>query len=231
MYLLQGVGCICLIAYVFYRSYIAVFFLLPLLYFFWKGKKKERIKNQKQKLRLEFREMMNSLIAGLEAGYSVENAFLRSEGDLVMLFGSRSFMVNELGYMKKALRNNRNLEDVLENFALRSHIKDIEDFAQVFRIAKRSGGDLPQIMKSSADMIAEKMEVQRKIDTIISAKKLEQSIMNVVPFAIILYVDFSSPGFFESLYHNVTGILIMTALLAVYLFAYYLAGKIISIKI
>lgn len=230
-YTAEGIGIAALISYVFYRSIAAFFPLLGILYFYLKEKKKDCVLRQKQKLRQEFKETMGSLIAGLQAGYSVENAFMRSYADMVMLFGSKSLMAKELLQIKKKLHNNQNLEDILTDFAKRSGLKDIEDFAEVFRIAKRSGGDLPGMMRSTADLIFDKMEVERKIETLVSAKKYEQSIMNMVPFGIILYIDFSSPGFFDSLYHNVTGIIIMTVLLGVYIAAFFLAKKIISIPV
>ena len=130
--------------------------------------------------------------------------------------------------MTRELRNNRNLEDLLSEFAVRTQVADIRDFAQVFHIAKRSGGNLPGILKNTADIISDKIEVKREITTMISAKRLEQSIMNVVPFAIILYINFTSPGFFDPLYHNFLGIVIMSVLLAVYMAALFLADRIIQ---
>ena len=63
----------------------------------------------------------------------------------------------------------------------------------------------------------------------ISAKKMEQTIMDLVPFGIILYIDATTPGFFDSLYHNAAGMALMTALMAVYLAAYLMAEKILDI--
>ena len=117
---------------------------------------------------------------------------------------------------------------MLLDFAKRSHINDIYDFVEVFAIAKRRGGDFGKIIKNTADIISDKIEVKREITTMISAKRLEQSIMNVVPFAIILYINFTSPGFFDPLYHNFLGIVIMSVLLAVYMAALFLADRIIQ---
>ena len=89
---------------------------------------------------------------------------------------------------------------------------------------------MPSIIRSSVDVIRMKMEVKKKIETMISAKKMEQNIMNVVPFAILIYINATSPGFFDCLYHNPAGILIMTVLFAIYLVAYFLAQKIIQIE-
>ena len=66
---------------------------------------------------------------------------------------------------------------------------------------------------------------------LVAAKKYEQQIMNLVPMGIILYIRVSNPGYFDSLYHNLAGVLIMTAALALYLAAYLLSEKILEITL
>jgi len=148
-----------------------------------------------------------------------------------MIFGHDSMISMETGYMIKGLKNNQNIEELLTNFGERSHVQDIKDFSEIFKIAKRSGGDMPSMIRHTCDIISDKMDVQRRISTIIASKKMEQSIMNFVPFGIVLYIDASSPGFFNSLYHNPSGIVIMTIVMTVYLAAYYMSEKITDIKI
>lgn len=227
----MGVGIAALIAYVFYRSVIAFIFVSPVAIYYMKVKQRELRDKRYLVLSIQFKELMNALIASLQAGYSIENSFVHSYNDMSLLFGKGSYISREVGIIIKGMRNNSNVEDLLLDFGIRSHIDDIKDFAEIFRIAKRSGGNLTEIIQQTADVIGEKMDVRRKLSTIISAKKMEQSIMNVIPFGIILYIDWSSPGFFDALYHNLTGILIMTALLGIYGLAYVLAGRIIDIKV
>lgn len=227
---LQWLGLSGLFAYMFYRSLLAFLILICAFPFFLKMKKKEFVRKRKEQLSLQFGEMLTALISSLQAGYSIENAIFQSYEDIRMMFGEKSMMAKELIYIKQSLHNNKNLEDVLLDFANRSHISDIKDFAEVFYVAKRSGGNMPSIIRSSVDVIRMKMEVKKKIETMISAKKMEQNIMNVVPFAILIYINATSPGFFDCLYHNPAGILIMTVLFAIYLVAYFLAQKIIQIE-
>ena len=238
------------ISYVFYRSAVALIFLLPLIFPFFDYKRKKCITERKQKLTLQFREMMHSVIAGLQAGYSVEHAFEHSYDDLVLLYGKNELMPKEAENIKRGLRNNRNLEDllagmyackyVIENriplekllseFASRWQIEEISEFAEVFAIARRSGGNLPGILDDTAQTISNKIDVKRDIATIVAAKKMEQRIMDVVPVGIILYIDATSPGFFEPLYHNLTGEVLMTAMLAIYITAFLIGEKILEIS-
>lgn len=231
-YGLQGVGIAALVSYVFYRSVIVFLLLLiPGLIFLFRQKKKDLLRKRKEELNLQFKEMMHAVIAGLQAGYSIENAFIHAYQDICLLYGKQSMMAKELYHLTLELRNNRNIEDILSDFAARCQVADIRDFAEVFHIAKKSGGNLVGILKNTADVISDKIEVKREITTMISAKRLEQGIMDIVPFAIILYIDVSSPGFFDGMYHNLVGMIIMTILLAVYIAAYLIAEKIIHIDL
>ena len=67
--------------------------------------------------------------------------------------------------------------------------------------------------------------------SICAGKKMEQIIMKYMPFAIMLYMSITSPGFFDVLYHNAMGVLIMTGCLILYVVACFIADKILKIEI
>lgn len=104
------------------------------------------------------------------------------------------------------------LELLLADLGIRSGEPDIEDFAEVFSIAKRSGGNLNDIIRRSAAVTGEKIEVKQEIQTLLSSRRYEQKIMNMVPFLIMAYLQLTSRGFFDCLYFNAAGILIMDRL-------------------
>ena len=87
------------------------------------------------------------------------------------------------------------------------------------------------IIRRSAAVTGDKIEVKREMNTLLSSKKYEQKIMNLVPFLIVAYLQITSKGFFDVLYGNPVGIAIMTACLAVYLAAFLLSGKIVDIEV
>ena len=124
-----------------------------------------------------------------------------------------------------------NIEDAFDEFAKECGVEEIDIFAQILHYAKRSGGNLIEIIRSTTETISEKIDVKREIRTIISAKQFEQSIMNYVPMGIILYMRVSAPGMFEKVYGNVAGVIIMTGCLLVYFLARIIAEKIVDIKV
>lgn len=219
----------------------AVLVFLPLLLghaapvahrlFLLSGNGKELIRKQQQQLADQFKDAILSVAAGLQAGYSIENAFLEAGRDMERLYGADSLMAKEIRYMKKGLRNHVPLEILLVDLGRRSKEADMEDFAQVFAIAKRSGGNLNAIIRRSAAITGEKIEVKREIRTLLSSRRYEQRIMNMVPFLIMAYLQLTSKGFFDCLYFNTAGILIMTGCLALYLAAFLISRKMIEIEV
>ena len=63
-------------------------------------------------------------------------------------------------------------------------MRDIRDFAEIFQIAKRGGGDLRGIITNTADIIGDKQEIRREIEMVVSEKRFEQQIMRFIPFLL-----------------------------------------------
>lgn len=230
-YILLGCGFLALVSKTFYDSIAAFFMLLPGLYFYLQETKKRLCQKRKQRLEKEFREVILSVSANLQAGYSVENAFSEAYQDIAMLYGKEADMSKELYYTMQKLHTNQQLEHILSDLAIRSQVEDIKDFAEIFQIAKRSGGDIRAVIANTAGIISDKMEVRRELETILAEKQLEQSIMRGMPFFIICYISITSRGFFDNLYHNFMGIFIMSICLFVYFVACKMIQCILNIEI
>lgn len=227
-------GCLILgiVSRMFYDSLLAFgLFLLPFLYFYLSKKQEMLCKRRKQLLSHQFREAILAVSSHIQAGFSVENAFYEAYRDISMLYGKDSLMARELAWLLRRINNNESLEQILQELAERSGIADIIEFTEIFSIAKRGGGEIRGIIAKTAIVIGDKMEVRREMETIMSEKKLEQRIMQCMPFVLIGYLSFTSPGLLDSLYHNLMGTLLMTCCLGVYVFAYYLSEKILDIEI
>lgn len=230
-YLLQGSIIAAILGYLFYQNIIGMFLLSPIIYFYRKRKKKDLIKDRKWKLNQEFRDGILALSASLEAGYSTENAFEEACNDLRQIYSSEDMILREFSYIINQIKMNITVEKALNDFGERTGIEDIKSFSEVFHTAKRTGGDLIHVIKITSNIISDKIEVKREIITLISAKRLEANIMKAIPLFILVYLLTSSPGFLDPLYHNVTGIAIMTIVLFVYLGTYAIIDKIIAIEV
>lgn len=212
----QGIFLCTFFGFLFYNSLVGILILFPFIVIFLKSKKADFIRKRKWQLNTEFKDALSSLIAALNAGYSVENAFYQAVMDLKQLYGEDSLIIEEFAAILKKLHMNQNLEDILSNLGERSDVEDIKNFAEVFRTAKRTGGDIIRIMRSTEKTIRDKIEVEMEIQTLISGKRLEAKVMNIMPCGIICYLRLFSPGFLDPLYGNIMGVGVMTAVIIVY---------------
>jgi len=230
-YFMQGALIGVIIGFLFYSSVLGIMLLSLYGLFYVRNKKKQLIEDRKWQLNLEFRDGLASVSAALSAGYSVENAFVQAVKDLKLMYAEDSLIVGEFEGIVYQIHMNRTVEDILKNLADRSCVEDIANFAEVFITAKRTGGDIIKIIRSTGNTIGDKIEVKREILTLITAKKFESNIMSLIPICIILYLRIFSPGFLDPLYHNLFGFIFMSILLVIYYVVYRLAQKIMSIEV
>ena len=227
-YFVEAVLLILLVSYLFYHSLWAVLLIVPFYPLFLKIKAKRLLQQQKQELCLQFGETISSVAAALHAGYSVENAWREAKAEMTQMYGEQALIVQELQHILAHLSMNVPLEELLYDFARRSDMEDVNSFCQVFFFAKRSGGDFIGIIRTTAARISQKIELQQELAADLAARRLESQIMNVVPLVILLYLNLTSPGYFDILYGNLSGICIMSVCLAVYLAAYALSEQLLQ---
>lgn len=230
-FLLEGVLLVGILAWLFYDSPIAAAVLSPLLIPYYRRRSREKRQREQKELAGQFREALSAIITALKAGYSAENAFSECRKEMAYQFGEKAMITLEMKKIEKGLENRISLEKLLREFACRWQIEEISEFAEVFSIARKSGGNLPEIIGRTASIIQERMEIDTEIDLMLSSRKYEQKIMNAVPFFIIFYLSLTTKGFFDVLYHNPGGILFMSGCLAAYLAAVLLSDRIMAIEL
>jgi len=64
-----------------------------------------------------------------------------------------------------------------------------------------------------------------------ASKQIEQKIMSMIPFFIVLYIDLTSPGFFNIMYSTGIGRILMTLCMIIYIVALVTAKLIMRIEI
>ena len=230
-YFAQGGVIVFLFGRLFFDSFIAMVVLSPGI-ILWTILQKHIDKTRKRRaIGIQFRDAIYSALTNLKAGYSIENAFVESQRDMELLYGAKSDIVYHLNIISKGLKNNIPLEKLIYGFGRECENTDIQDFAFVFRVAKRNGGNMTEIIERTIGVISQKINVEKEIDVLISAKRLEARIMNMVPFFIIFYISISRPGFFDVLYHNPFGIALMSVCMIVYVVAYLISEKIVNISV
>lgn len=223
----KGIAAALFLAFFFYRNLWAFIpMILPAgAMVLWDRKK--AINRKDKRLLEQFGECVMSVGGAVKAGYAAENAFAESMKDMEMMYGPEAEILKELIRIKGGLANHLPLEDLLQEMGERTGLGEIREFAQVFAITKRNGGSLEEIIHMTAENIHSKLSVEEEIYTVLAAKRFEQKIMNTVPFFLALYIQATTPGYFDMFYEDITGRVIMTLFLVWYVMAYGLSEYIL----
>lgn len=232
---LENLAVFCLldagICYLFYDSFWAFALGLPFFKLFLKERKKTLCQRRQKQLTQQFLSAMQAVTASLTAGYSAETAVEDAYKEMLGFYREEEMIVKELRSMVSQLKMNRNLEELFLSLAVRSGIEDIRNFAEIFAVAKRSGGNLIAMIRNTVQTIGKKEETRGEIQASLSSKKLEQNIMSFIPCLILIYIQMVSPGFLDPMYHNPEGIVVMTISLGVYGTAVFWGRRIVAIEV
>ncbi len=164
-------------------------------------------------------------------GASVENAFVRAKEDLNLTHQKNDLIVLEFESICKKLKMNKTVDECLNDLVKRSQDEEVRYFSEVLILAKRSGGNMQEIIRDSIQRISSKLEIEYEIQTMISAKKREFQIMAMIPVGMILYLRVCSPGFLDVLYGNVFGVCVMTGSFVIYLLILWWGRKLMDIPV
>lgn len=229
--ILESIAISVLISKLFFDSFWGMTASPAILLIMWKKTIEQKLEERNKKVAMEFQTMLKNVSSSLLAGFSLENAFVEAEKELKQMYGEKSYMFLELQNINKKVGMNIPLEEPLEDLAERTGMEDIYNFIDILSFAKRAGGNFVEIIDNTINKMWAKYETAREIDVAISAKKLEQKVMSVIPVVLLAYMKLTSAEYMSVLYGNVGGVLFMTVCLLAYGGAIYLAGKILQIKV
>lgn len=233
-YLLYGLGyefVLFVFSYCFYDNYFLVIVgNLFIKKYFNMVSTKLKIKRNENIL-CQFIDMLTAISASLNTGYSIENSIIESLNTMKTMHGEQSIICTELKLMERKLLLNIPIESIFEDLGNRTGIEEIINFCEILKIAKKTGGNLISIIRTTSEHFREKYNIKSDINVSIAARKYEQIIMFIMPIFIFIYINLTQPGFFAPLYHNILGIIISSICLSIYFLSLLLTKKILSIEV
>ncbi|CAN7570154.1 type II secretion system F family protein [Paenibacillus sp. LjRoot153] len=220
-----------MIGYIFYQNVILAAALASTGFLFPRFRRQQLIQKRKNMLFVQFKQALSCLSSSMTVGKSIESAFREAWEDLKLLYPDPAcLIVVEFGLICRKVENGEPIEAALKHFADRSHLEDIMSFTDVFLTCKRTGGNLVEVMKRTATVIAEKLEITQEISVMVAQKRFESRVLVVAPILIVAVLAFSSPDYMVPLYRG-NGIFIMTVCLSLLGVCYVLTQKIMNIRV
>lgn len=180
-------------------------------------------------LRLQFKDLLESLTASYSAGRNTVDAFSDAANDMISIYGEGADIVKELQTVCTGLKNNINIEALLINFADRSGLDDIMSFANVFEVCNRQGSDLKRVVSETRDIIGDKIDIEMEIETMLSGNKNELNIMMVMPVVIVLMLR--GFGGISITVNTPVNLVVKMICIGIFILAYVMGRKIVDIKI
>ncbi len=219
------------VSYLFYRSILFASILSPFGILYLKYKRGKIIIKRRNELNLQFKDLLISLSSSLSAGRALENAFESALEDLLVLYPSdEAYIIKETKIIIHKLSYNITVEEAISDFAKRSKLDDIKNFSDVIIICKRTGGNLIEAIKNSAGIISDKIEMKQEIETLLSSRKFEQKILNIMPIGMVFVLSVTAAEYIEPVFNTSQGRLAMTVCLLLLIAAFLISNKIMNIK-
>lgn len=232
LYFFAAAVVIYIIGFIFYHSFLLSLLLTPFAMLYPNIRTKEIIEARKNDLNLQFKDMLYSLSSSLSAGKSVEVSFKESLKDLSILYPNPdTFIIREVEYIVRKVEMNETIESALEDFAERSHLEDIQNFSDVFKTCKRTGGNLVEVIKNASNIINDKIDIKLEINTMLSSKKFEQKILTFMPVFLIVVLSVSTADYMQPVFNELGGRVVMTVAVFFIVAGYFIAKKIMNIKV
>lgn len=191
---------------------------------------KQLLESRQKRLKSQFRDMLEALMTALSTGKNVRDSFLSVYDDLKNQYDEDAYILKELEVIIHGQNNGINLEEILKDFGRRSGCEDIQDFAEVFEICYRKGGNIRDTVRNTCDILGDKMSVAEDIETTVAGSKNDQYIMLVMPIVLIAMIKLSSEDFAAN-FTTGAGLISTTAAVAMFVFSYFLGTKILEIKL
>lgn len=181
-------------------------------------------------LKSQFRDMLEAVTTSLGAGKNVPDSFVAAYYDMRVQYPDDAYIVKEIEVINSGIQNNIPIEELLEDFGKRSGIEDILSFANVFNICYRKGGNIKDVIRNTYVILSEKMEIAEDIETIVSANKMEQTIMIILPIGLVAVIKLMSPEFARN-FSSFAGIISTSIAIGAFVLAYFIGREILDIKI
>ena len=191
---------------------------------------KQLAEKRRNLLRRQFRELLDTLTTSISSGKSVHDSFVAAYDDLGVIYSDEDYIMQELLIIRRGLANSVVIEDLLNDFGIRSGIDDIISFAGVFETCSRRGGNMKDIIHSIQDILNGKMAVEEQIATVLSSSVMEQYIMLVMPVFIVAIIKFSSEDFAAN-FTSAAGLAATTIGVVLFAGAFALSRVIMNIKV
>ncbi len=193
--------------------------------------KKNSVTKRVAQLRTQFMNLLEAMVVAMRSGNPPLKALESARKDLLLIYSEKSDIIVELDIIISKFNNAIPLSVSLTEFAERCGLEDVYNFASVYKTIEGKSSRVDEIITENQKIIADKMEIEIEIETLMTAAKSEAYIMLFMPLVIILIIGYAGAGFMDSLYTTPLGRCTATFGFIVFIISYFLTRKFSQIQL
>jgi tight adherence protein B len=217
-------------SFVFYQHVIFSLLMTPLSLIYPSIRVKQIIAKRKRLLNVQFKDMLNSLSSSMSTGNSLKTSMENLVDDLKIIYPRQDTIIMlEAEYIKRNIDLQVPVQDIWTEFAKRTDIQDISSFSSVLLACMKAGGNLVEVIRTSANIINSKIEVKNQIQTMIFQKKTEQMVLNIMPFFLVIILSIVAKDYIQPIFSTIIGRIIMTIAFFITVASFFISKKIMEI--
>jgi tight adherence protein B len=131
----------------------------------------------------------------------------------------------------KEMKVGSTLDQALLHMASRIGSKQFDSALSAVLIGRQVGGNLPRVLETTAQSLREMARLEGVVRTKTAEGKMQLWVIGVLPFVLLVTLNYFQPGYFAPLSQSVTGYTIAVVAGAMWVAALFLARKILAVDL
>ena len=178
-----------------------------------------------KKFGLQLVDALANVSNSLKAGFSLPQAFQLLQDEMPDPISQEFRMVNQ------ELRLGVSMDVVLSNLVQRVGSSDIDLVSTAISISREVGGNLTEVFDNIANTIRERHKMEGKIQALTAQGKAQAFIICVLPFVMLLMLNYTNPEMVRPMFERPLGWLILGLIAVLEIFGIIIIRKIVSIDV
>ena len=140
-------------------------------------------------------------------------------------------LADELDLLTREVALGTPLDEALGRFSARVQSRTVESALSALRIGRRTGGDLPAILRRSAKALREMARLEGVVREKTAEGKAQAFVVAAIPFPMVALLHFLDPAMLRPLVASLRGWLVLALALSLWGAAIALARKVLDVDI
>jgi tight adherence protein B len=221
----QGVLAVTCLGVALFQSQPLLVVLLPLVAFLPSVVLSKRVALRVAALEEQIEPWLNAIANALKASPSLGEAIAASSS----LVGAP--MSQEVDVVIKEYELGTPLDRALDTFANRMNSRTLGGCVLALKVARRSGGNLPEMLENAATALREMARLEGVVRTKTAEGKAQAFVIGMIPAPLILLINWIEPTFLNPLFETFSGHLVLVAIAVLWVSAIALSRKILDVDI